>query len=354
MAGYSNGRKKRENDGEYQKLREALKAGTPERLYVFHGQERYLLEDAVRRLRGMIPAGTEAFNHHRLDGRSLSLDELAGAVDALPAFSQMTLTEISDFDFGKMNEEVRRGLLGILSDIPDYGCVVFICDTVEFKLDGRVNANKELRRLMTVVEFMPQDETALIRWIARNFASADKRITKEAARRLIEMTGGLMTGIKTETEKLISYVSGDTVEARDIEAVVTPIPDAAAWELTDALLAGKGDAAMERLGELFRMEMEPHSIIYSVSAKLRQLLMAKICLEERTGIKDFMKLADIRFEFQARALYETARRTSLSKCARLCETAADTAYKLNSSSGDDEELLEELCSRILLLTGAVG
>ena len=107
----SGSRKKQDTNLEYEKLREDLKKGTPGRLYAFYGEERYLLEDALRTLRGMIPQGTEEFNHHRLEGKGLSMNLLAEAVDSLPAFSEITLIEVWDLDLSKLAEGDRDALL---------------------------------------------------------------------------------------------------------------------------------------------------------------------------------------------------------------------------------------------------
>lgn len=347
MAGY--GRKKDEDNGEFLRLREDLKAGTPRPVYAFYGQERYLLEDSVKKLRSAVTPGTEEFNHHRLEGKSLDMSALREAVDALPAFSERTFTEISDLDFSKLTDESRRELVEILSDIPDYTTVAFIFDCVEFKLDGRIKANQELKKRITTVEFRPMDEGYLTRWMARGFAAAGKRVTRDAARELIAMTGGFMTGMRTEIEKLISYCAGDAVDVRDVRAVVTPVPEAAAWELTDALIAGRRDDAMERLAELFKMNEAPHKISFSISQKLRQLLIAKICRENGAGTKELMALAGVRFEFQARALMDAAGKTGKDQCAQMLELASQAALALNSTSRDGQEILVMLLIRILAM-----
>ena len=345
-------KKNQDSNGLYLKLRADLKAGTPERVYAFYGEERYLLGDAVRKLRATVAEGTEEFNHHVMDGRGLSMDDLAEAVDALPVFSERTLTEITDFDLARMGEDTREELSRILSDVPEYATVVFIFDTTEFKLDGRVKANQRLLELLHRVEFTPQDEIALVKWLDKGFATGGKRVTREGARRLIEMTGGLMTGMKTEVEKLISYVPGDTVEVGDVEAVVTPVPDAALWQLTDALLEGRGDTAMEKLRELEAMDVAPHAVVAKVSEKLRQLMTAKIYQSSGLGLREFMGATGIRYEFQAKAIFSAARRVSLEKCADLAVMAARTAYKLNSSAaGENTDLTREMAVGILLVTG---
>ncbi|MGM9521666.1 MAG: DNA polymerase III subunit delta [Oscillospiraceae bacterium] len=341
--------KKPEENIEYDNLRSAIKARKLCRLYAFWGEERYLMENYIRQIRSFIPKGTEEFNHRRFDGKTLSVTELSQAVDALPVFSDMTLIEISDFDFSKLNEENRTELIKILSDIPEYACVIFVFDTVEFKVDGRTKSGAALKKLFTSVEFRLQDQKVLIGWIAKHFKSGEKQITREAAEHLIFMTGGLMSTLDTEIEKLIAYSMGDVVTVEDVDAVVTPVLDAASYELTDAIISGKNDLAVKKLGELMQMNEAPHKILYSISAKLRQLLCARICIDSGKSIGEFMKLAGVRYEFQARGVYNAARRLTLSQCGKMVSLAANTAYKLNSTNQDGGELLSELIIRLAII-----
>ena len=343
-------KRKRENK-EYQALKQDLREKHPKRLYAFWGEERYLLEHYLKELRKIIPAESEEFNHRRLDGRNMALNDLQEAIDALPVFSEMTLTEVNDFDFSKMGEQTRGELLHVLSDIPEYACVVFIFDTVEFKLDGRVKANSALKKLFTSVEFAQQDQDELVNWIARHFKAEGKKIDRTAAEHLAFVTGGMMTNLSNEIGKLSAYCRGDKVTVRDIDAVVTPVLDAAAYELTDAILSGDGDKSVSKLGELMMMNEPPHKILFSIAAKLRQLLAAKTCLLSGKNMDDFMELCSVRYEFQARGIFTSARQLSLDQCRDMVLMASDTAYRFNSSQQDPGELLQELVMKLAICTG---
>ena len=59
----------RSRGGGYEALRTAIKAGVPANLYIFYGEERYLLQTMARQLKELlIPGGFEEFNYHRLTG----------------------------------------------------------------------------------------------------------------------------------------------------------------------------------------------------------------------------------------------------------------------------------------------
>ena len=341
--------KRKGENGTYQQLKNDLRNGKPGRIYAFWGEERYLLEHYLGELRRLVPAGTEEFNHRRLDGRILSVNDLQESIDALPVFSDFTLTEINDFDFSKINDQTRQSLVSILSDVPDYACVVFVFDTVEFKLDGRIKANASLKKMITSVEFARQDQNEIVVWIARHFKADGKKIDRDTAEYLAFITGGMMTDLSNEIEKLVAYSRGETITKADVDAVVIPVLDAAAYELTDAILSGKRAASMEKLGELFAMGEPPHKILFSISMKLRQLLCAKACILSGVGIDEFMKMCSVRYEFQAKSVLTSAKRLTLSECRNMVTASSNAAYVLNSSAQEPEEVLKELIVRLLTM-----
>ena len=64
----------RSRSGGYEALRAAIKAGVPANLYIFYGEERYLLQTMAQQLKELlIPGGFEEFNYHRLTGKGLTV-----------------------------------------------------------------------------------------------------------------------------------------------------------------------------------------------------------------------------------------------------------------------------------------
>jgi len=340
--------KKEKENVEYKNLIGDLKAGTPRRLYMFCGEERYLLEHYIGRLRARIPQGTEEFNHKRFDGKNLTVDALSEAVDALPVFSDNTLVEIRGFDFQKASDDMRQGLYEILSNIPEEVCVVFVSEGAEFKLDGRIKINAAIKKLFTVVDFQVQQGDELTRWAAKHVQAAGKKIDRAAAEHLVFVTGGLMTSMSGEIEKLCAYAQDEYITRDDIDAVVTPVLDAAVYELTDLMLAGKTEQSLKKLSDLLSLNEAPHKILYSVGIKLRQLLGAKLLQSDGGSIADLMEIYGIKYEFQAKSVFSAARRQSLTACRNYVLYAADTAYKLNSTGQNGGELIRELIMRMAI------
>lgn len=348
MASYP---KKDQVNSEYEQLKSDLRAGTPKGAYVFYGEERYLLEDAVKKLRDMIPAETAEFNHHRMDGKSFSPDAFAEAVDALPVFAERTLIEVNDTDFGKMGDQIRHGIAQTLRDVPEYACVVFICPE-GMSPEWKANSAKEISALVKKVDFQKLGDQKLISWTARRLAAVGKKMTREAAERFVMMTGGLMTNMVTELEKLIAYSAGDTIDTRDVEMLVTPVADVKTWRFTDAVMKRQADLAFEMMGELLRMpDMDGYTVIYALAGTVRQLMIARVCAQKRVSVKEFMALAGVRSEYPAKNLMSAAGGVTLSQCVQACRAANETLLRLNSTGEDETGAAKELTARVLLALG---
>ena len=345
------GKKGPEANLEYERLREDLKAGTPRRAYVFYGEERYILADCLQKLRDMIPAETAEFNHHRLDARSFDPDAFALSVDALPVFAERTLVEVRDTDFSKLGEEARRSVVEVLKDVPDYATVVFVCpDGV--RPDWRSKTARELEKLLTKVDFERRGERELRQWVIRELKREGKRITNDAADRFVLMTGGLLTNMRTELDKLIAYSGGEAIEQRDVELLVAPVADARLWFFTDAVVARDADRAFARMGELLRMpDTDAYSVIYALASVTRQLTAACICRARGVSQSEFMALAGVKNYTSAKNLMAAAGRVSLKKSAEAARLCCETVLRLNSTAEDKLGAAKELTARVLLTLG---
>jgi len=330
----------------YKEFSKSLKSGQIGNFCIFHGEERFLLEYCLGDLRSLLcPDGMESFNYKRFEGKELSNDELEAAIDTLPAFAERTLIEVHDFDIFKGGEDEKRERLRILSSLPEYVCVLFIYDLVPYKPDGRTKINAEIIKHANVYEFVIQSRDDLVNWIGRHFADAGKRISVTDAEHLTFITGNLMSPLLGEIEKIAAYAKGAEVTRSDIDAVVTPVLDAVVYNLTNALAGRDHAGAMRILDELLRMQEAPHKIFFSISLNLRQLLAARICIENRLDRNALMEICGIRKDYPARLLMDAARKMTLSECRDAVQNCSVTALELNSSS-EPEARLTELITKL--------
>lgn len=340
---------KRKDTGALEALKAALGSGQFGKLYIFCGEEKYLLESYLTLIRKLLLTDDFAeFNYKRFTAQNFSADALSAACETLPAFAERTLIEVHDFDIFKANEETKQKLFDLISDLPDHVCLIFIYDIIEFDPDGRQKLTPLLKKTGRIVEFEIQEQSKLIKWIKAHFKEAGKKIDTPTAEYLAFITGGMMTSLNVEIEKISLFTIEELITRAHIDAVVTPVLDAAVYKLTDYISGGDYDRASTVLYELLSMREAPHKLIFSISLKLRQLMAARLCLDSGLDEKKLMVLCAIRYDFQARNLLASARKTSLSICRQSVILSAEAAESMNSG-GSPEDLLTELVIHLAAL-----
>ena len=337
---------KKSDNTSYDAFRSSLENGSPASLYFFYGEEHYLMNAALSKLRSLLVSeGFSDFNFRRFEGKNLSVRNLSDAVDALPVFADRTLIEVHDFEMFKCSEEIRRDLIKLFSELPEYVCLVFVYDTLEYAPDKRLKDTKELLKYAVPVEFCIQDQSRLVKWIKAHFASEGKRIDSQTAEYLSFVTGGLMSSLSNEILKISSFSAGDSITRDDVDAVVTPVIDAAAFRLSNAVADSRYDEAARILDDLIRMREPAHKILFYVSMTMRQLLAARLCIENGKSSSDLITMCGIRHEFQARNLMSSARRLDTAQCRDAVLLCAESAAAMNSG-GDPEQILTELLAQL--------
>ena len=327
----------------FQLLKTQIKNKDIGRLYFFHGEEVFLLNHYLGQMRKLLlDELTESFNFHRFTSETFDLRSFADAVENLPMMAESTFVQVDDIDIFKMNESDRTKMTEILSDIPDYCTVVFTYETVSWKPDKRFKKLWDAVSAGMAVEFAKQDQRDLIAWITRHFAARKKNISGDLCIYLIDITGGTMTALAGEIQKICAYSGADVIKKSDIDAVTEPVLDAVVFQMTDLLSAGQYTEALLKLQQLLKMQQEPLAILGAVGGHFRKIGTARTLLDHGKGASDLQRLYPPMYDFAARKIMDAARRVTPAFCARAAELVLETDYRIKTSFDDSQRLLELL------------
>ena len=326
-----------------QELKTSLKNKDLGRLYFFHGEETFLLHHYLDQMKKqLLDPLTESFNFHRLNNETFDIRAFADAGENLPMMAEATFVQVDDIDPFKMNEADRTKMAEILSDIPDYCTVVFTYITIPWKPDKRLKKLWEaIDGSGAIVEFAKQDQRDLVAWVTRHFAAHKKRISTDLCIYLIDITGGTMTALSGEIDKICAYSGADEIRKTDIDAVTEPVLDAVVFQMTDLLSAGRYDQALLKLQQLLKMQQEPLAILGAVGGHFRRIGAARTLLDNGRNSSDLQKLCGIP-DYPARKTMEAARRFRPEFCRRAAELVLETDYQMKTSFDEQERLLELL------------
>ena len=339
--------KKEERPNGLAQLKLAIREKCPDRLYIFYGEETFLLNHYLQQLRKLlIDELTESFNFHKLTNETFDLQSFADAVENLPMMAEATMVWVDEMDIFKLNESDRTRMGEILSDIPEYCTVVFTHETTPWKPDKRLKKLWDaVDKHATIVEFPKQEQRDLIAWVTRHFTARSKRISPDLCAYLIDITGGTMTALSGEIAKICAYSGADEIKRSDIDAVTEPVLDAVVFQMTDMLGRKEYGPALVKLRQLLQMQQEPLAILGAIGGHFRKLSAARTLLDHGRPASELMKLCGMS-DYAARKNMSAAAKFSGIFYEKAALLVLETDYAMKTSRDEPQRLLEVLLTQL--------
>ena len=271
-------------------LKRRIKEGQTGGIFLFYGEERYLKEFYLGKLKEAIPDGGFAeFNHVFLDGKSLTFDQVDDAVESFPVMSDRKLVCIKDSGaFKAPGEEVKQYWMQRLKTIPQEVTLVFD----ETEVDKRSATYKAAAKAGLAVEFSYMKEYDLVNWVERAAMRAKKRITKENAQYFVSICDEGLSTLSQELDKLLNYC-GEEILRSDIEKVVSKSVGVKVFELTEQMMAKDAGKALQVLNDLKTAKEPVFKLLYLLFSTFDKMLRCKLMLAEGAGFAEVAEQAGI-------------------------------------------------------------
>lgn len=326
----------------------------PGRAFLFFGSEDYLKAAAVKATREALcpDPGMAFFNDVTIDATDYTPDRLLDAMAAPPMMTEAKLIVLRGFDFTALKGGELDTLTEILAQLEeyDYNCIIINTAAELFDagyLPKRPSATlKKIAEVATPVQFEAPTDARLARWVGKHFAHYGVTAGAAVCSALIDYAGKTMFVLANEIEKLAAYVKetgrGEVTEA-DIRTVAVPasLPDA--FALSNALLAGNGEAALDALAIMKFERTEPSVILGEISQIFSQMQSIRVLLDAGKSIKEAAGLLKLH-EYKAGLLAKAVLRISPARLARVIALAAETDMALKNSYGDYTPLEKLICA----------
>ena len=126
-----------------------------------------------------------------------------------------------------------------------------------------------------MVEFTYLSEADLVTWVVKQFLNAKKKISKENAYYLITICDRGLANINNEIKKLIDFCD-EEIYKTDIDRVVSKSMEVIVFELTDAIMLGNTQKAMETLADLKTVKENVFTLIYLMLSTFEKMLRVKL------------------------------------------------------------------------------
>jgi DNA polymerase III subunit delta len=314
-----------------QKLEGDLKQGRLAPLYLLHGPEDYLREEAARRIAdaALQDAPLREFNEAAFSLASGDVQQAIAAAEQLPMMGGRRVVRVSDF--AKLREADEAALMRYLARPAESAVVVFVADD----LDKRRKLSKALIDSCVAVEFAAMTDAEARQWardqLKRLKADADER----ALSYLVGLAGTGARQLKNELEKLATAaLPSGRITTELVGALVGRSREHSNFELTDRLVARDRRGALSLLQKLLDDGAEPLMLIGLVASNFRRLALAKELMAQGRPKDEVFRLVNMPYSKREEFL-ATARRADADDLARRIRriAAADLAIKTSLGGG---------------------
>lgn len=263
-------------------LKEAIKNNTFKSVYLFTGEEDYLIQLYVKRIREKVFEGQDAMmnlDQYTVDQKDF--EPIIGSLETLPFFAEKRLVILWNMDlFNAKNKEKSNQLTEKLDQLGD----TTICIIIEEKIDKRSKLYKKINAIGAVYEFKHLDEKALISYIGRRLSGGNLKISTADAKFLVDMVGYELNILEQELSKIIDYCHGqDIVSKSNIEQIATKHIEAKIFELVDAIGTKKREKALQLYQDMIYLKEPTTRILFMISRQMMLIYQIKLMLFAKKG-----------------------------------------------------------------------
>ncbi|MCU1342185.1 MAG: holA [Candidatus Acidoferrum typicum] len=260
-----------------------LAKGKPVPGILLLGNESYLRDLCRRKISDTYVAeGVRDWGITQFSADGDSISAILGQAQSLPMLAPQQVIFVRDVEaWERLGDDSRDALVKQLSEYLDNPAPFSVLVFEAGALDQRMRLAKMFAEKTVVVGVelseKPEERARLAGPLALEMArELGVELDREAAAELAEILNGDLAGIRTELEKLSTYV-GDRrrITREDIELLVVSARKYSVWELTDMLASRQPSLALEFLDSLLREGEQAPALLGALAWMYRKLLEAQ-------------------------------------------------------------------------------
>jgi DNA polymerase-3 subunit delta len=327
----------------YQDFLSSLKQHKISPLYLFYGEEEFLIQEALDLIiDAVVEPGARDFNFNVLYCRDTSASAIVSIAQTLPFMSERRLVIAKEVDALKAAD--LEELIPYLNDPAPSTCLVLVSNVGRYEKKSVISA---VESHGGAIRFYPLLDREIVGWIESRARSLGLAIQHEASQYLWQTIGNDLQKIKNELEKVkIHLQDRKTITFDDVKTVVGDFREYSSFDLAAALGQKNTEKALLILSRLLQEGEAPVGLLGSVAWNFRRLLQAKAMEAAGISADEIMKKQRVIFH-QARSFKEQMRRYTIDELRETFTVmlAADRALKSSGLNGRLvlERMIFKLC-----------
>ncbi len=314
------------------KFKSDLKSGNLSGIYIFAGEENYLIRYYLKELRNTL-ASDEAFavfNNPVFDGDDVDFSAIAEAVKSPPMMSDFKLIEWRHADFTRMTESENEALLDLISLCEEYSysIVAFTADEegLDFGTQKKPSAFiKKFSDKLNILRFEKSTEKQLYAWLKKHFDSQGVKVGLDTVTALVFRSGRSMDVLAGEVDKLCALALGrgrDYVTVDDVNEVASSTPECDTFALSNAILERNKQKAYLALEEMKLRRVDPTIIMGMIAKTFDDLSAVAHLLDEGLGVGGINEILKMN-EYKLKIYLAAAKRYGAQRLSEILSVLAE-------------------------------
>lgn len=329
-------------------------------IYVFYGEDDFSSTEALAPLLDAV--GTPDLrdsNISRLDAGDFTIERFGSAAMVVPFLADRRVVVVRGLLGAAEGQRTGRrgrrakadsegpaaGLAPLLTELPPTTDVVFI--------DGRIGGSnpllasiKELGTDQAVIrEFQLLRRDSLGGWVRDRAAAKGAAIDNQAIAELMELVGPNLWAMDGEIEKLSIYVGDRPITVDDVTALVTGNRESRVFELVDAIMDKRPDAALAVTERLFRSGAAGPYLITMIARQARMVAIAQELAARKAPQSEWASSLGTTSDFVVRKTSEQARRFPPEAVRGLYRLLLEADMAMKTGGATEELAVTELLAQ---------
>ena len=323
-------------------MKHIVNRDSQELIYVIAGKDDSLVSSQCQELLdGLLEPSQRATGLFDAEAASVSVSDVLDELRTAPFLTGKRVVRIKGADeFISQN----RPLLEKYFDSP--------CPTGRLLLtvrswDSRTKLAKKLPKVGKLISITEPKRWELPKRLMGYASDAyDKRLNRDAAELLVELTGDELTRLYSEIDKLALY-AGDqkNITQKHVESLIGHNRLFSAFAVIDAIIADNAGVAIERLrGMLAADKSTEYTVVGAFAYHIRRMFNAKVLLDK--GVTQSQIENRLRIWGDTDAFFTHLRQMSLKQIGKYLQQLGETDYEIKTGQTQAKVAMEQLVLKL--------
>lgn len=337
-------------------LKEQIKSKNFSNVYMFFGEENYLKQFYVNKIKSLLVEPTFAdFNYHQFEGKDSNIDEILRDAQMLPMMSSYNCVLVHDYPLDKSKEDMDA-LKEYFKDIPETTILIFWFDSIVVNVDDKKSSKwKTIENVFAKagcsVNLGKRSDYDLAKLVVARAKNKGCSISMDLSKYFVSVVGNDLKTVYNEIDKICNNVSSGEIKKNHIDTLATKCLQAKVFDLSKYIIKGDNDASFDVLNSLLYNKEDPVAIISVITlcyTDMYRVKCAKSSNNDENDLANYFNTYKSR-RFAIKNASRDCRNLSVEQLRNSIDILSDADIKLKSAVASDKSV----CKLVLEQTVAL-